>query len=67
MESNYIPLFMWLLFIHALTHWGRDKIAAIYTGDIFKCIFLNENIRITLKISLEFVPKAPVNNNPALV
>ena len=30
-------------------------------------IFLNENIRISIKISLKFVPKGPINNNPALV
>ena len=35
--------------------------------DIFKCIFLNENEWIWLKISLKFVPKGPINNIPALV
>ena len=35
--------------------------------DIFKCIFLNKNVRISIKISLKFVPKDPVNNIPALV
>ena len=30
-------------------------------------IFLNENVRISIKISLKFVPKGPINNNPALV
>ena len=50
-----------------LTHWGRDKMAAIFTKDIFKCIFINENIRVSIKISLEFVPKSPINNIPALV
>ena len=29
--------------------------------DIFKCIFLNENIWISIKISLKFVPKGPIN------
>ena len=38
-----------------------------YADDIFKRIFLNENIRISIKISLKFVPKGPVDNNPALV
>ena len=36
-------------------------------GDIFKCIFLNENVWISLKISLKFVPKVLINNIPALV
>ena len=35
--------------------------------DIFKCIFLNENIWILIKISLKFVPKGPINNIPSLV
>ena len=35
--------------------------------DIFKRIFLNENVWISLKISLKFVPKVPINNVPALV
>ena len=35
--------------------------------DIFKWIFLNEIIWITIKISLKFVPVGPINNIPALV
>ena len=35
--------------------------------DIFKSIFFNENVQILIKISLTFVPKAPINNIPALV
>ena len=34
---------------------------------IFKCIFLNENIWIPIKISLKFVPKGPINNILSLV
>ena len=37
------------------------------TDDIFKCIFLNENVWISIKVSFEFVPKVPINNIPALV
>ena len=33
--------------------------------DIFKCIFLNENVSIAIKISLKFVPKGPIDNIPA--
>ena len=35
--------------------------------DIFKRIFLNENIRISIQVSLKFVPEGPIDNNPALV
>ena len=38
-----------------------------FADGTFKRIFLNENIRISIKISLKFVPKNPINNNPALV
>ena len=34
---------------------------------ISKCIFRNENVWISIKISLKFVPKGLINNNPALV
>ena len=30
--------------------------------DVFKCIFLNENIKISIKISLNFVSKGLINN-----
>ena len=38
-----------------------------FTDDTFKRIFLNENVRISIKISLKFVPQVPINNIPALV
>ena len=38
-----------------------------FPDDIFKCIFLNKNVLISIKISLTFVPKGPINNIPALV
>ena len=38
-----------------------------FADDTFKCIFLNENVRISFKISLKFVPLGPINNIPALV
>ena len=38
-----------------------------FTDVTFKHIFLDENGRIVIKISLKFVPKGPINNIPALV
>ena len=38
-----------------------------FADDIFKRIFINENVWIAIKISLKFVPKGPINNIPALV
>ena len=49
------------------THLPLDKMAAILADDILKWIFLNENGRILIQISLKFVPRSPVGNKPALV
>ena len=38
-----------------------------FTEDTFKRIYLNEDVRIFIKIPLKFVPKGPINNIPALV
>ena len=51
----------------ALTHLPLDKMAAILADDNFKCIFLNENDGILIRISLKFVPRSPIDNKPALV
>ena len=50
-----------------LTHHPLDKMTAILADDIFKCIFLNENYRNPIQISLKFVPRIPIDNKPALV
>ena len=60
----------WLIWYMQLTQWlcvntlrprqnGRH-----FADDIFKCIFLNEKVYISIKISLKFVPKGPFNNTP---
>ena len=38
-----------------------------FADDVFKCIFLNGNLWISIKISLKFVPDCQINNIPALV
>ena len=38
-----------------------------FADDTFKCIFMNENARISIYISLKFVPRGLINNIPALV
>ena len=37
-----------------------------FPDDIFKWIFLNGNVSISIKIPLYFIPKSPINNIPAL-
>ena len=39
---------------------------AHFPGDVFKYIFVNENLSISIQISLKFVPKGPINDIPAL-
>ena len=38
-----------------------------FADDTFKRIFMNENVKISINISLKFVPKCLINNIPALV
>ena len=38
-----------------------------FADDIFRCILVNEKFYILINISLNFVPKGPIDNNPALV
>ena len=38
-----------------------------FPDDILKWIFLNENVWISINISLKFVPRGPINNIPTLV
>ena len=56
--------FSWLSLVNTLrpTQEGRH-----FPDDIFNCIFLNENVRISIIISLKFVSRCPINNIPALV
>ena len=38
-----------------------------FADNIFKCIFMNEIVSISIRISMKFVPNGPINNIPALV
>ena len=38
-----------------------------FLNDIFKCICVYQNIWISIKISLKFVSKGQIHNNPSLV
>ena len=58
------PIPLWWMVINSLRPRPNRRHIA---DDIFKCIFLNENAWIPIKISLKFVPKGPINNIPALV
>ena len=38
-----------------------------FSDDIFKHIFFNETVGISIQIALQFVPYVSINNNPSLV
>ena len=57
--------YYWLLL--NLTHLYLYKMATILADKILKCIFLNENDRIPIQISMKFVPRSPTDNKPASV
>ena len=77
----YIPLTLWRRYdmethatllalcednppVNTLRPWQNGR---HFPDNIFKCILLNENVWISLKISLKFVPQGPIYNIPALV
>ena len=47
---------------HGINTLGLRQNSHHFRVNIFKCIFLNENVRISIEISLKFVPKGPINN-----
>ena len=53
--------------IYCLNTLGPRQNGRHFADDIFKCIFLNENVWISLKIALKFVPRVRINNIPTLV
>ena len=61
MRRIWIVLYVSIKILRPRQH-GRH-----FADDTFKRIFLNENIGISIKISLMFVHKGPINNIPALV
>ena len=48
-----------------LTHLSLDIMVAIC--QTMKCIFMNEKFCTLIRFSLKFVPKRPMDNNPAMV
>ena len=54
----------WLFIINTLRPRQNGR---HFPDDIFKWVFLNENVWILINISLKFVPRGPINNIPTLV
>ena len=58
---------MHITVLHQLNSLRPRQNGRRFPDDTFKRIFLNENVRISIKISLKFVPQGPINDIPALV
>ena len=69
--TYWILTFLWLSLTTNLQGWFNTlrprQNWRHFTDAIFKPNFLGENVRISIKISLKFVPTCPINNIPALV
>ena len=65
-EQNPIKPTMSLTYTDSLNSLRPRRNGRYNADDIFKCIFLKENVWIPTKISLKFVLKGPINNIPAL-
>ena len=56
-----------LIYFHVFNTLRPKQDGRHFPDDIFQCIFLNENVWISIRISLRFVPKGLINNIEALV
>ena len=64
---NFLQIFTIDIPWHAFNTLRPKQNGRHFPDDIFKRIFLNENVWISINFSLKFVPKGPIYNNPALV
>ena len=56
------------LYLFSLTHLSLPgQNGRYFADDVFRCIFVNKKFCILIKISLKFVLKGPIDNNPASV
>ena len=72
-----VTLSLWSHAVDVVTPWRhaaqlapwmkKHKDALRCADDIFKRIFFNENVWISITIPLKFIPKGPINNIPAMV
>ena len=62
----HIVGFVWSVYYVVIANTLRPRQNCCLFADTFKRIFLKENVRISIKISLKFVPKSPIDNIPAL-
>ena len=72
-DTFYPTLAMQCMFVCAVLHSFNVNIlrpsqnGRHFADDTFKRIFMNENVRLSINISLQFVPKGLIYNIPSLV
>ena len=66
-RNQWWPSLLTQRYVNSLNTLRPRQSSRHFPDDIFKCIFLNENAWISIKISLKFVPNGPINKIPALV
>ena len=55
------------IYANNTTHLPLDKMADTFADDLFKHIFLNENVRISIEISLKLCPRGSNDNKSTLI
>ena len=56
----------WIEWMQSITTLGPRQNCRHFANGAFKCIFPNENVWISINISLTFVPKVPIDHIAAL-
>ena len=65
-DCHHMDCLWWIHVIHLPIFFTLQN-GRHFPDDIFRCIFLIENVWLSIKISLNCVPKGPIYNIPALV
>ena len=64
---EWLHLSFWLTMVYMLNTLRPRQNGRHFADDTFNRIFVDENFSILIEISLNFVPKGPINNIPTLV
>ena len=72
LDCTFSCVMNWWMNIQIIVTWLFNTLRLRQNGchfpyDIFKWIFVNENVWISIEISLKFVPRGPINNILVLV
>ena len=65
--QTIIDIAKYQFFHHQINTLRQRQNGRHFADDLFKCIFLNENVWIWIEISMKFVPRGQINKIPASV